>query len=102
MLFTYIPSVICVCMSAGCFMSVPFLFQMPRAVWADAKCEPPTLDPPLSSHSAHCPLSALNEPPPQLHLMAYLILIETELVLEVKYIFMLCDNPFIKRRCKAS
>lgn len=32
--------------------------------------------------------------------MACLILIETELVLEVKYILMHCVNPFIKRDVK--
>lgn len=39
-------------------------------------------------------------PPPSLHLMACLILIETELALEVKYILMHCANPFIKRNVK--
>lgn len=53
-----------------------------------------SLGPPLTPHSAHWPLSALIEPP--LHLMACLILIETEQALEVKYILMHFVNPFIK------
>lgn len=59
---------------------------------------PGTVDPPLSPHSAHQPLSHLIEP--SLHLMVCLILIETELVLEVKYILMHNGNPFIKRHVR--
>lgn len=59
-----------------------------------------TLDAALTSHSASCSLSALIEPP--LHLMACLILIETELALEVKYVFIHGDNPpFLNESIKA-
>lgn len=100
--FTTIP---CAC---TCTMSVPSLLQMPWAVWADAKCEQPPLDTPPSLHiqrTALC-LLQLTAPPPLLLLLSLFFFTTywnraRAQALEVKYILMHCDNPFIKKKRKA-